>query len=461
MEIFEYLNQYREEIPEWIRNYSPEKKITFRDVMSGRTSYYPGFGRDGSLLEAANRSHAVHSHIHLDYWNKRKEDIRQVGRIKGYHSIGHIEWKISDILPLGFYRHNNHRSSVRHGSGFISTRRAPHYFTDILERNPEYDDSHGAERMAVTTLCADGIDFYYQLFIRHYNKVAWLFMLQDHGMGGNYDRFGKGGLLDSLLRSNGYFPKFVICENCHGTTIWDYYRKIEGLNPIIGGMHRNVRDLYEYHGGSLPVYRMPEELPQMNKIYFKSNSIRKYYISEFANDLVKYFNISTAIGGVKALIGLGEMKHGIYTSRYLLGPCRGCPAKDTEKSFIFSGLTYFMLLIPRTIERLYGLSAKIDFGLATGWPLTIDQHTEEYHIMKTTCLLPCDAQFENYFRMFREVRSMMLDEIRSYITDPHTGCLDKEAHRRLVETIGSDIENFISELSGMADVFLSNFRLLT
>lgn len=256
MEISEYLSQYREEIPEWIRNYCRERKITFGDVMSGRTSYYPGFGCDGSMLEVANRSHAVHSHIHLDYWNERSNDIRQVCRIKGYHSIGHIEWKISDILPMGFYRHNAHRDPIVADRRLFSPLRAPHYFTEILERDAEYDDSHGAERMAVTTLCADGIDFYYQLYIRQYNTVAWLFMLQDHGLGGNYDRFGKGGILDALLWANGHFPKFTICENRNGTTIWDCYRKIEGLNPIIGGMHRNVRDLYEFNGGSRPVYRM-------------------------------------------------------------------------------------------------------------------------------------------------------------------------------------------------------------
>lgn len=461
MEIFEYLSQYREEIPDWIRNYSQETKITFADVMSGRTSYYPGFGRDGSMLEAANRSHAVHSHIHLDYWNSREDDIRQVSRIRGYHSIGHIEWKISDILPLGFYRHNARRKPMMPRGNFFSNGRAPHYFTEILERDDAYDDSHGAQRMAVTTLCADGIDFYYQLYIRHYNKVAWLFMLQDHGLGGNYDRFGKGGILDALLGANGHFPKFTICENRHGTAIWNSYRKIEGLNPIIGGMHRNVRDLYEFHGGALPVFRKSEKLPQMKKICFAPDSIRKYYNFEFANDLVKYFNISTAIGGIHELTGVKERTPWILTNRRSVGPFPGCPAADTERNFIFSGLFYFMLLIPITIGRLYGLGFKIDFGLATGWPLTTDRRKEEYELMKVASLLPCDAEFENYLAMFREVRPMMLDEIRHFITAPDAECLDKRAHRSLAEKIGPDIENFISELSGLVDVFLSNFRLLT
>ena len=461
MEIFEYLNLFREDVPEWIRTYNKDTKVTFADIMSGRTSYYPGFGHDGSMLEAANRSHSVHSHIHLDYWNERDEDMRQVGRIKGYHSIGHIEWSISDILPRGFYRHNTHRKSIVANRRLFSTGRSPHYFTEILERDPDYDDSHGAERMAVTTLCADGIDFYYQLYIREYHKVAWLFLLQDHGLGGNYDRFGKGGILDGLLCANGHFPRFTICENRHGTAIWDNYRKIENLNPIIGGMHRNVRDLYEFHGGALPANRMAKKLPQMKRIYFDRNSIRAYYNVEFANDLVKYFQVSTAIGGVNELRGMREMTPWILAGLDAKGPYPGCPAADTEKNFIFSGLFYFMLLIPRTIERVYGIKTKIDFGLATGWPLAANPHSDEYDLMKSASLLPCDAEIENYLGMLYAVRPVMLDEIRSFMTDPEAPCLDKKAHGHLVERIGPDIDNFFRELSGMADVYASNFRMLT
>ena len=39
---------------------------------------------------------------------------------------------------------------------------------------------------------------YYQLFVREYSKAPWLFCLQDHGWGGNYDRFGKDGILEAI-----------------------------------------------------------------------------------------------------------------------------------------------------------------------------------------------------------------------------------------------------------------------
>lgn len=461
MEIFEYLSQYREEIPEWIRNYTEDTKITFADVMSGRTSYYPGFGEDGSMLEAANRSHSVHSHILLDYWNSREEDRRQIARIKGYHSIGHIDWKISDILPLGFYRQNVKRKPMMGDGDFFPARSAPHYFTEILARDPDYDDSHGAERMALTILCADGIDFYYQLYIRQYDKVAWLFLLQDHGLGGNYDLFGKGGILDALMRANGHFPKFTICDNCKGTTIWDHYRKIEGLNPITGGMHRNVRHLYEYHGGRLPSICTTKKLAQMKSICFDAFRILDYYRKEFGNDLLKYFRMSSYIGGVNEIAGLKDMKPMILTGGSSMRPFRGCPAADMEKNFIFSGLFYYLLLIPRTIERLYGLRSKMDFAMDLGWPLWDRRYHGIYELLEEAALLPCDAGLENFLDMLTEVRRFMLHEMRCFLTREGNFSLDGEAHGRLTATIGPDIENFIAELSGLTDVFASRFRLLT
>ena len=74
----------------------------------------------------------------------------------------------------------------------------------------------------------------------------WLtnYMLRDHGLGGNYDMFGKGGLLDQIIKVNRCKPEFVICENAPVTEIWYGFQRIEDINPIIGGIHHNIRYLY-------------------------------------------------------------------------------------------------------------------------------------------------------------------------------------------------------------------------
>lgn len=241
-EMYDYLSDFREEIPEWLLHYKPGDKISFQDVMSGRTSYYPGFWRDGSMMMTANLSHAVHSHIHLDYMNKYEEDIMQVNKVKGYHSIGHIEWSLKDILPRGRFPLNiDYKTRIRPDT-FRNCH--THFFTEILERDGDKDNSHGAERMALTLLCEDGIDFYYQLYCGQYKTQPWLFMLQDHGLGCNYDHFGKGGLLNEIIKTTRCKPEFVICEKAPGTQIWYGYELIEDVNPIIAGIHHNIRYLY-------------------------------------------------------------------------------------------------------------------------------------------------------------------------------------------------------------------------
>ena len=246
-EMYDYLSDFREEMPDWLKKYKPGDSLIFQDIMACRTSYYPGFWRDGSMLLTANRSHAVHSHIHLDYMNEYEEDLAQVNMITGYHSIGHIVWDLRDILPAGRYPLNVEFNTWTTPDTFCN--RHPHFFTEILERDDDKDDSHGAERMAITIFCEDGIDFYYQLYVCQYKTKPWLFMLQDHGLGGgNYDIFGKGGLPDEIMKVNRCRPEFVICENTRETEIWSGYKKIDDVLPIIGGMHQNVRYLYRRRG---------------------------------------------------------------------------------------------------------------------------------------------------------------------------------------------------------------------
>ena len=64
-----------------------------------------------------------------------------------------------------------------------------------MERKPEYDEAHGPKRLAIIFLFADGIASYDALFCQSRNKCEpFGVLLQDHGFGGNYDKFGMGGI---------------------------------------------------------------------------------------------------------------------------------------------------------------------------------------------------------------------------------------------------------------------------
>jgi hypothetical protein len=245
--ISSYLSQFEEEMPMWLMDYGKEKKLSFSDIMSGRVGYYPGSGYDGTLIKVGNMSHAIHSFLYVDYGISKKNlicHLEQPNSIRGYHSVGRLEWDEKDILPQGQYPLNVNKKPLFNSNPnwFVDPNEKPYCFSEIMERDEDRNESWGAKRFAVTFLFADGIASYYQLFCKEYKEAPWIFLLQDHGWGGNYDRFGKHGILDAIIRKNKVRPPFVLCAS--NTSIWDGYELISHLPPVFGGMHDHERRLY-------------------------------------------------------------------------------------------------------------------------------------------------------------------------------------------------------------------------
>ena len=247
MNVAEYLSNYREEEPTWIGRYLRNEQVTFKDIMSSRVAYYPGSGYDGTLMKVGNMSHSVHSFLYVDYLLKRcdlERHIAQRNSIRGYHPIGKIEWTEEDMMPNGQYPFAiNKKPMFFDPNTFVDPDEKPYCFTLIMERDKGQDDTCGAVHFAITFLLADGIATYYQLFVREYGKAPWIFLLQDHGFGCNYDCFGRGGILDSIIAESGICPTFVLCGD--NTRIWKGYAKVKGVLPICDGFHHR-RDMYRH-----------------------------------------------------------------------------------------------------------------------------------------------------------------------------------------------------------------------
>lgn len=243
--MIDYLKQHQEELPTWLENYRQGDSVSFAEIMNSRIAYYPGSGFDGHLVSVANRAHCVHSYLYVDYLLKKDELISHIDGegFRGYHSIGRIEWAERDLMPNGQYPIPAHLLEGVNPTLFVDKDVVPYCFTEVFERDADRGDEWGAERFAVTFLFADGIATYYQLFVKQYDKAPWLLLLQDHGFGCNYDRFGKGGLLDKIMETSDIRPELVICAE--GTRIWDGYEKLEDLSGTRGGMHHAERFLYK------------------------------------------------------------------------------------------------------------------------------------------------------------------------------------------------------------------------
>ena len=231
LEMSTYLANYKEPMPEWLRRYKSGDAVSFAEFMQGRVGYYPGSRSDGMLISVCNRAHCVHSFLYVDYGLSRAELCEMLNKrdcFKGYHSIGRVEWNERDLMPNGCYPTNSISPERR---GMVLKGEKPYCFMEVFERNAERGDDWGAERFAVTFLFADGIATYYQLFAREYQRAPWIFLLQDHGFGGNYDRFGKDGLLDRIMTTSKCWPEFVLCDK--EKDVWSGYSTIEGINPIV------------------------------------------------------------------------------------------------------------------------------------------------------------------------------------------------------------------------------------
>lgn len=242
-DIDSYLNQFQEEMPAWLRNYTEGAKVTFDEVMEGHIGYYPGSGHDGHLLEVGNRSQSVHSFLYVDYLLKKESLLKELAKprcIKGYHPIGRIDWSKKDILPNGPYPSDIDGRPLDLLSRHLFPLEGEFYCCTFILQRDNNDSSQGDERFAITFLYADGIATYYQLFCKQYRKAPWLLLLQDHGFGGNYNSFGKGGLLDAIITQSDIRPPFVLNDN----KIWDGYERIQNLPPSYVRMHHNARYLY-------------------------------------------------------------------------------------------------------------------------------------------------------------------------------------------------------------------------
>lgn len=241
------LAQDPEEMPRWLKDYKPGDRVSFSDFMSERIGYYPGSGDDGCLVRTCNISHCVHSFIHVDYSiaeHDLKREAEEYNAFRGYHVIGRVDWKEQDLAPHGQYSPNFNitKEEMERAMSFVRKDVEPYCFMEIYERNAGKGEDWGAERFAVAFLFADGIATYYQLFCREYGRAPWIFLLQDHGFGGNYAAFGRGSLMERVMEANDCWPENVLCAD--NTHIWDNYEKVDAA-PVIGGMHRNERFLYK------------------------------------------------------------------------------------------------------------------------------------------------------------------------------------------------------------------------
>lgn len=229
--------------------------------------FYPGFGSDGHPVKFFNSRHLATSFVYADYL-MTEEDVKvdldkptkeYNGHFRGYHSVERIKLTQADLTPDGWQPHVPSPSD-----NWARPRIKPYGFLEVMERDAGLDDSHGAQRLSILFLGADGHATYDALFCQAGQRPPYAIALHDHGFGGNYDRFGADGLLERIAMRSRTFPEFLLVAS--GTKPWDGYQLVPEVKGSRGGMHGKLHHLYR---------RYPDELfdmLQMDKIHLEDLS---------------------------------------------------------------------------------------------------------------------------------------------------------------------------------------------
>lgn len=219
-----FLSTLSQQCPAWLLKITPDRiadpEQTLRQFMRCRTVYYPGSGFDGDPVAAFNASHAAHCFVYVDYLTERVallDELRCRG-FRGYSSIMTIDLQEADFGIGAWISHA--RNPIRYP--FPPVR--PYGFLEIFERETTRGEDYGSKRFAVLFLAADGHAAYDALFCqKDIPPPPFCVVLQDHGFGGNYDRWGAGGIMADIAMTQRRLPDFLlVAEN---TEPWHGYQQ--------------------------------------------------------------------------------------------------------------------------------------------------------------------------------------------------------------------------------------------
>jgi hypothetical protein len=231
-----YLRTRRESLPQWLETFDETTTFCFTTFLHSRIVFYPGSGLDGQPVALFGSTHAAHCFIYADYGIEsqtlRDQLDSPLTRFRGYQTLRTIELRERDLLAGPWAPHATAAEQRASVTSFATIRNRPYGFLEILERLADYDDTHGARRLAVLFLGADGAATFDALFCQIHSKPLFAAILCNHGYRGDRS-FGRGGLMERIANRTDKLPEYLLCAR--GTEAWPEYKRLDHLPPVFGG----------------------------------------------------------------------------------------------------------------------------------------------------------------------------------------------------------------------------------
>jgi len=241
MTVKEYLKNEKVETPQWLMDFKPGDKLYMEDIFNSRIVYYPGSGYDGQPIRTFNNAHFAHVFINADYYIRKEDMAREFARedcLRGYSLLDMQEITEDMLTPHGWRATCVVNPAL--ARTFVADDFEPYCLAAVFQRNLWVGEEHGASRILVIAIGADGIATYDALFANR-GIAPDVLVVQDHGFGGNWASFGRNSILERIAIKSRTLPRYLCVED-HNP--WNGYKKLEGVAPEIGGMHSNSRYLF-------------------------------------------------------------------------------------------------------------------------------------------------------------------------------------------------------------------------
>jgi len=233
-------------VPMWLMNCTVDSPFPRASFFASRIVYYPGSSADGHPLRIFGKAHAAHCFVFSDngqsaeYFESQLNDENHPGHPLGYRVILVRRLTQEELCPDGWSPHVD-VAGMRNNS-FFDTQPPGGAFAiwAVLERLDSLGDAHGPKRLAILVVGGEGVATYDALFCQDDSHSPYAILLQDHGFGGNWTRFGgdESPLRTLALRSG--LPRWLFVAN--QTELWSGYQLASSEDR--GGMHSNRRSLY-------------------------------------------------------------------------------------------------------------------------------------------------------------------------------------------------------------------------
>ena len=246
------LRNFQTDVPDWLHNYQRDEPFDRKAFFSSRVVFYPGSGYDGQPVKLFGGTRTAHCFVYVDY-RAEAGSIRAAlqdaspHRFKGYTPLDFSEVRQDELAPHGWKQHVCSTETAKFNR-FADSFADPYAMLVILEREADFDETHGPKRLAVLFLGADGIATFDALWCQGEHDPPYCIVVQDHGFGGNYSSFGHGGLLARLADRCNVRPDWLLVAK--NSRQWSGYQPVSRLGAPEGSMHYRRRSLYRKTGAA-------------------------------------------------------------------------------------------------------------------------------------------------------------------------------------------------------------------